>query len=364
MKKLFIRNVLMALLLVSNTLFAEDAADSSKCDGGIRGSGGMGSRTAAALTNGTIQILERDGHQIYTSSLRLPPGEIVYLACEPLFSMERVACWYQYGVHANAITHVVTRTLSDSMKDDGTYDKERQNAIIQKEIPGNTLEQRLFGTLLDQIGDKRKGCKLLSDISIGASTMLTMLEIGGFVAYISKSPITGFCLLPSLPLDGGLIDGMALFKFSGDAMSQLQCYIEQYSHILMCVSSCAPPKIAAVPSHIDRRNTYENRGIFRNPLSMIDGDYKGLAVPLHAFTGKVWLSKHPGMEYLLVKPDRMVVMRNLIIATFKGHQIVKCEDGAIGVRIEALNEKYDVLAIGICDGVTPVPTLLPVHIAS
>jgi hypothetical protein len=261
-----------------------------------------------------------------------------------LFSIERVACWYRYVHYTAAISGTVARILCDSTEIDGSYSIKKQTDIIQKKIP-SADEQLLFGGLLDRIDDKRKGCKSLYGIAPGASN--SMLQLGNFVAYISKSPITDFCSLPGLPITtNGLIDsGKALMDISYEWITQIKRYTECYDHILMCVSSYSPPMIAKVPPHIDSMKTYENRGIFRNPLSMIDGNYKGLAIPLHAFTGKVWLSKHPEMEYMLVKPDGMVVMRGLIMKAFKEEELVKCDEGAIGVSINALNKNWMKLAL-------------------
>ena len=51
------------------------------------------------------------------------------------------------------------------------------------------------------------------------------------------------------------------------------------------------------------------------------------------------------MEYMLVKPDGMVVMRGLIMKAFKEEELVKCDEGAIGVSINALNKNWMKLAL-------------------
>lgn len=79
-----------------------------------------------------------------------------------------------------------------------------------------------------------------------------------YVAYISKKPITGPLSLPKTE-------------------SNLKIFKEKYKDILMSVGVRLD----------DSKPLFENRGIFRNPFSVIEGGYSNIATQLHAFTGKV-----------------------------------------------------------------------------
>lgn len=79
-----------------------------------------------------------------------------------------------------------------------------------------------------------------------------------YVAYISKTPIKGPLSLPKTE-------------------SNLKIFKEKYKNILMSVGV-----------RLDsRKPLFENRGIFRNPCSVLEGGYSNIATHLHAFTGKV-----------------------------------------------------------------------------
>lgn len=51
----------------------------------------------------------------------------------------------------------------------------------------------------------------------------------------------------------------------------------------------------------------ENRGIFRNPLSVVEGGYAGLAMMLHSFTCMVVQNNFPEVEEFKVRPLRQMV---------------------------------------------------------
>ncbi len=107
--------------------------------------------------------------------------------------------------------------------------------------------------------------------------------------YISKKPVTGFYPFPKL-------------EDSGNDYSQIGLYIKFYGNIIMCIGS------------FQRKNddAYEHRGIFRNPISVLENNYKGVALYLHAFTAAAWKKSHPEAKTMYVYPDKNVYMENLL----------------------------------------------------
>lgn len=73
------------------------------------------------------------------------------------------------------------------------------------------------------------------------------------------------------------------------------------TNILMSVvADCTPRE--TMGGYILNEKSYSNRGIFRNPLSIIDGKYKGLAMLLHGFSAAVALKFFKDKSFLEVSP--------------------------------------------------------------
>ncbi len=72
----------------------------------------------------------------------------------------------------------------------------------------------------------------------------------------------------------------------------LKDYFSLYGDVLMCVGS----------QFGHGKSWYSNRGIFRNPYSVIKNDYKGIAMVLHEFSGAVAKKFFPERTEMIVKP--------------------------------------------------------------
>lgn len=101
-------------------------------------------------------------------------------------------------------------------------------------------------------------------------------SFGENIAYISRSPIKTRMKLP-------LVTDRAL---------SLQEVYDHYGDIIMTVW---------VTPRGDGSVAYENRGIIRNPFSMLFDEYKGLSIKFHAFTGLV-MEYYYGSLFLHVRP--------------------------------------------------------------
>jgi hypothetical protein len=78
------------------------------------------------------------------------------------------------------------------------------------------------------------------------------------------------------------------------------------------------------------RPLFENRGIFRNPFSVIEGGYSGIATQLHAFTGKVMkerLNQTLGdKEKLFMSVSPIKNMKELLVEKI-GLERIKTKEG-------------------------------------
>jgi len=93
------------------------------------------------------------------------------------------------------------------------------------------------------------------------------------VAYVSKTPVTGIANLDKPPTDQ--------YCFGN--------YVTQYGHLIMTVG-------------VKINDGVENRGIFRNPWSVIQGGNGGTAMMLHSFTCMVVQQYWPSIEQFKVRP--------------------------------------------------------------
>lgn len=96
-----------------------------------------------------------------------------------------------------------------------------------------------------------------------------------YVAYISRRPVVGKFPFPNdLEIHG-----------SGKVMT-MKKYLQTYQDLIMTVASRMDDSDPMI---------YQNRGIFRNPLSFIEGGHRGLSLVLHGFTAavtKTYLNKN------------------------------------------------------------------------
>jgi len=232
-------------------------------------------------THLSIKIIHSEGQKFYTTSVKLRTGEVAYFACEPIFNQDRSDWWSKYRNFTASLVSSDMGNLSFACA------KKLRNTALSL-LFGET--QKYKGEVEDLIlnlNDSEKMRQSLCGIASGCIGMSK--EIGSYISYISKKPIEGFCNLPA-----------------PDIKLNFDQYIENYQHIVMSVSSYGDPKESDGES-------YNHRGIFRNPISMLRGDYPGISMILHGFTGLVWSIKSPNIKRMGIAPDLNGVMRKMIL---------------------------------------------------
>jgi len=88
-----------------------------------------------------------------------------------------------------------------------------------------------------------------------------------------------------------LIKNIPLISRNGFTEVNLKEFIHYYSDLIMSVGS-----------DFSSSDHYHNRGIFRNPLSVIDNKHKGISMILHGFTAAVAQKFFPEKNYIKVSP--------------------------------------------------------------
>ena len=119
--------------------------------------------------------------------------------------------------------------------------------------------------------------KALGEVPRGAYAK--HFSLGDYVVYASKHG-AGYSL--------STIDGAKDFE-------------QNYNHILMSVDAAFEPKESETGFVMNERS-FTNRGIFRNPVSIIENTHKGLAMLLHGFSAAVAQKFFPEKEHMEVSP--------------------------------------------------------------
>lgn len=265
---------------------------------------------------GISEISTPDG-SIFTTTRRLPSGEIVYLGAEPV-NDERSLKWEGYRDDTVRLVSsdggsldmapLSNNTLNDMVRRFFSQDGPCKTQIVEL-INGIPQNKRT------KMSNALRGCRS------GASGM--HFGPGDYIAYVSKNPITGFC-----PLGEGY----------GAQIKQLDTYIQTYGHILMSVSFFDKRICSDTGDRVyEGRGIcsdgvhcfYEHRGIFRNPVSMLEQTYKGLALLLHGFAGTCMSLDVFGVfdvfetirnvryfKYMIVNPDQNREMAHLLMRAF------------------------------------------------
>lgn len=247
--------------------------------------------------------VDQVGDGLYTGSGTAADGSTVYFGMERLDTDEHRTQWSQfsYACGERLINgRGYLRWLIQYIQNGLLWTPKIQEDIRKRDWW--QLGEKEFATLClllkgrgfcdkGKVGDRKRQL-LLHGTSQG--TCGFMPEAIDYVAYASKSPITGRVSFP------------------------LEC-----PETFRDLDRSYRPVVMAVGVFLHKGRLYQNRGIFRNPLSRIQGDTPGISVCLHAFTAKVVTSfLDPSKEYFGV---RAVPQMAKILARTVGEQNVLSE---------------------------------------
>lgn len=152
---------------------------------------------------------------------------------------------------------------------------------------------------------KKDNLRVLARNSSGSANMDTIPEgTTKYIVYATKKP--GF-RIQDIPLKDRL------------SLGEFRAY---YNNLVMCVGS-----------NFKELTSFEDRGIFRNPFSVIANDYKGIAMIMHGFIAAVAERFFPTVNCMIVRP--LPIMQKLICATLKPEEVT-IKDMTFDVAQESL----------------------------
>lgn len=219
----------------------------------------------------TIKVMET----VCTAEGKAGSGERLYFGLEKITS-ENQNNWQRFGIfsswHALTADYIVASIARDD-DDSSNYsslDKDlAQSYLSSNEIQGNagqagfTVEEyKSYIKALVENPVENRDFTALSNFTIGTQGFQFYGQNPYYVAYVSKTPITGPFLFPK-----------------DMRTCNTKKYVEHFSNLLMAVRC----------EDISNTAVYYNRWIFKNPQTIIaERGYAGLSTRLHGFTAWVF----------------------------------------------------------------------------
>ncbi len=247
---------------------------------------------------------------LYVAEGTTAAGEKIYFGLERLETQDQRDAWIYYS---DACQKLVDKDRGWLVAV-GTkaYDKKAYTKLNKEEV-FKTVDEASFKKLvrgMRKMGFTPKGKKW----ETLHATRHGMAGFGPYfsshVAYISTKPITKRL---SKPASIGTYKEIA----------------SKYGRIIMSVCSTVS----------DTKPIYENRGIFRNPLNLIKGNYANIACMLHVFTAKAM--KNQNMQHLTVRA--LPFMKELLVKTIGSDKI------KIGDEIPESLREFPAMGLGMFD---------------
>jgi len=243
------------------------------------------SRSRTALQGDTPFSPHQIEDGVYTASSYSEDGEKIYLRMERI-TEENNRAWRQYIDSAHRLIWETSGALVALPrcieKNEG-----RNNYLIDlRATPTDSLlqmtgfNQEEYSDFLDYL--IKQGCvksslklKTLNACRAGMVANVMTKNHESYAIYASKNPDFS---IKNIPL-------------SHTGAVNLNDFIHHYDDLIMSVGS-----------DFSSSDDYENRGIFRNPLSIIDNKHKGISMILHGFTAAVAQKFFPEKKYMRVRP--------------------------------------------------------------
>lgn len=227
---------------------------------------------------GHVQEIISD--QVYAGASRAKSGEPIYFGLERL-NQEGLKKWKQFRTyHERGRTTPASLLLNyhplpeNYFKELGFASKEElQDTSAHLEKHKKKLLSRGRFKRIANVMDAMQGGVAGFNLSAGRDKDNNQI----FVAYVSKKPIEGFFPHPKVA--------------DNNYYPTLKAYLDGYQDLVMVVRSVTNDSTPAM----------NNRGIFRLPLSLLEGTYRGVSLPLHGFTAAAF-QKYFQKKYTTFEP--------------------------------------------------------------
>lgn len=221
---------------------------------------------------------------VYAGKSQAVSGETVYFGMERV-DLSNIEQWEQYARDAEKMSG--KKGLITKLARACAHEQSYSETVQQR----TGFEEEEFTRYMENLSTRKfHGLRIrraLQGIPQGVAGFELLEEGESYVVYASKEPVIG------------------KFQFSrSQGRLTLKKFNEAYDVLLMTVN-CEMD---------DQKDFHENRGIFRNPKSMVDGGYAALSLKLHGFSAAV-SRKFFKKKFMRVRPTQS--MQNILDSTLK-----------------------------------------------
>lgn len=232
---------------------------------------------------GQIGPIKQTNDGVFTAEGVAPTGERIYFAMESLGDDKEK--WDEYRNEAGYLVtggNSYLGTIGNLIELGSRINDEidLKEFISTRTYPDYwTCDQQRFDQLKNKLRERKivvdspkaKELKLIPHASNGVNVRMQT-----HMVYVSKSPISGRAKLISSSSNQGF-----------------GAYVDRYGDLVMSVG-------------VTIKDLVENRGIFRNPLSVVQGGYGGIAMMAHSFTCMVVQENWPLVKSFKVRPLKVM----------------------------------------------------------
>lgn len=226
---------------------------------------------------GQIGPIQRVNNGIYTAEAVAPTGERMYLAMEAIEKSDREK-WVRYrdtaafmvnggcwGYDIGSLTQLGTRVQNEIEFNEFLKSKGHSDFW--------TADPQKFELLCAKLRNRK--------ITVDSSVAKELAYIPHASNGMNVSNQTHIVYVSKVPVEGRI-------NLTAESKGFAGC-VESSGNLVMSVG-------------VTINEVVENRGIFRNPLSVVEGGYGGISMMLHSFTCKVVKENFPEVKVFRVRP--------------------------------------------------------------
>ncbi|MBA2367747.1 MAG: hypothetical protein H0V82_01835 [Candidatus Protochlamydia sp.] len=246
------------------------------------------------LSRGQIGPIKEIGSGLYTAEAIAPTGEQMYFAMEPIEDSDSK----KWDIYRNTAASLIHGERGDSTIGSLTQlgsrindENELNSFLLSCSYPEYwTSEKSLFKQLKENLLERKivvdsPKAKELSMIPYASNGINVSKQT--HIVYASKKPVLGRAVFKS-PLKG------------------FGRYSDCYGSLIMCVG-------------VTTSDIVENRGIFKNPLSVVEGGFGGISMMAHSFTCMAVENFFPLVTTFRVRPLKK--MGEIFLASLPKDQV-------------------------------------------
>jgi hypothetical protein len=253
-----------------------------------------------------VKVYQKPSANLFTAECYSPAGEKIYVGME-LVDEQNLLTASLYGTGGRSlvreVANVLTRAMGGCQPSETT---EKQLAILGIQNRNHVRELSEKPSTVEFY--KNRGEQMMIAVHGASSGFYPSASGKHYITYASSLPIPENGLFASLPSE-----------YSGGSNEDdfLRFFRENYGHLIMSVGT-----------RLDHDGeSFENRGVVRNPISMLEGDFKEIAIPVvHGFSAVIVANEFGRTKF---KVHALPEMHKRFISVLPSSEIIRSTTNAV-----------------------------------